>query len=69
MCKRRGCAAVHAHGSGFSLRALKQLSTTTIFQGARQFIPTAQLLNPDKIYEVSGELESFFFITLNEVIH
>jgi hypothetical protein len=40
-----------------------------IFQGTWQFISTAQLSDPGKIYEVSDELESFFFVILYEGIH
>ena len=40
-----------------------------VFQGTWQFISTAQLRDPGKIYEVSDELESFFFVILYEGIH
>jgi len=39
------------------------------FQGTWQFTSTAQLLDPGKAYEVSDELESFFFVTLYEGVH
>lgn len=38
-------------------------------QGTWQFISTWQLLDPGKIYEVSDELESFFFVILYEGVH
>ena len=40
-----------------------------IFQGTWPFISTERLINPDKTYEVSDELESSFFVLLYEGIH
>jgi len=54
--------------SGILFCALSEL-LTTISQGTWQFIPTAQLLNPDKVYGVPDELESFFLVILYEGIH
>ena len=42
---------------------------TVIVQGTWQFTSTAQLLDPGKAYEVSDELESFFFVILYEGVH
>ena len=47
---------------------LNQLLTMTL-QGTWQFISTAQLRDPGKTYEVSDELESFFFVILYEGVH
>ena len=47
---------------------MNQPLTATI-QGTWQFISTAQLRDPQKIYEVSDELESLFFVILYEGIH
>jgi len=52
----------------FSFCALNQPLTIT-FQGTWQFISTAQVCNPQKIYEVSDELESLFFVILYEGTH
>ena len=52
----------------FQLLPLDQLLTMTL-QGTWQFISTAQLHDPGKAYEVSDELESFFFVILYAGLH
>jgi len=52
----------------FRLLPLDQLLTMTL-QGTWQFISTAQLRDPGKAYEVSDELESFFFVILYTGLH
>ena len=40
-----------------------------LFQGTWQFISTAQLIAPKRLYGVSDELESFFFVLLYVSLH
>ena len=42
---------------------------TRVLQGTWQFISLVQLLYPGRAYEVSDELESFFFVTLYMGLH